>query len=575
MRRSSGRSIRSSFLTRRSDGRSILSGLRLAAGVLLAAVASPRSAPAQAHRFEVTVPAAAHPGALTGRLVLVVARRADPEPRFTISPSGPALFGVDLDQLAPGRPAVIDGASLGYPAPLSELAPGDYFAQAVVNVYEEAHRADGYRIWVHLNDGSQEPFQVAAGNLYSDVQPVHVGAGGTVRLAVTHVIPPAERPADTEWVKYVQIRSDKLSAFWGRPVYIHATILLPKDYAGHPEARYPGVYTLGHNVPFSFSTDSSRARGLGTLNAVTGLETGFDFYRAWSADGFPRVIAVSFEQQTPYFPDSYSVNSANNGPYGDAIVDEVIPWLEEHFRIIRSPYARLVEGASTGGWSALSLALKHPDYFGGAWVLQPDPIDFRKDQLVNIYEDSSAFAVRTGPFTSTERPFRRTTEGQVVWTERQLSLFEEVLGTRGRSGYQLEGWEAVYGPVGPDGYPRPLWNKLTGVIDREVAGYWREHGYDLRDFAERSWPTLGPKLAGKLHFFAGDMDDFYLDLAVYRFEEFLKATTNPHSDAEFTYGRPTRGHAWHAFPWAEMVRRMAAQVKAHAPPGESTAAWSY
>ena len=149
----------------------------------------------------------------------------------------------------------------------------------------------------------------------------------------------------------------------------------------------------------------------------------------------------------------------------------------------------------------------------------------------------------------------------MVWTERQLSLFEEVLGTRGRSGYQLEGWEAVYGPVGPDGYPKPLWNKLTGAIDREVAAYWRAHGFDLREYAERNWPTLGPKLAGKLHFFAGDMDDFYLNLAVYRIEEFLKGTADPHSDAEFTYGRPTKGHAWHAFPWAEMVRRMAAHVK--------------
>ena len=571
-----------------APGISIRRTTALAVSGILAAAALPAFGTAQPPRFEVTVPATAHPGALTGRLVLVVAKRGEPEPRFTISPSGPALFAVDLEQLAPGRPAVIDGASLGYPAPLAELAPGDYFAQAVINVYEEARRADGHRIWVHLNNGSQEPFQIAAGNLYSDVQPVHIGTGGagdrqtaragtggTVRITVTHLIPPAERPADTEWVRHVQIRSDKLTAFWGRPIYVNATVLLPKGYAEHPDVRYPGVYTLGHNVPFSFSTDSTRARGSGTLNPVTGLETGFDFYRAWSADGFPRVIAISFEQQTPYFPDSYSVNSANNGPYGDAIVEEVIPWLEEHFRIIRSSYARLVEGASTGGWQSLALQLQHPDFFGGAWVLQPDPIDFRKDQLVNVYEDSSAFVVRTGPFTTTERPFRRTTEGQVVWTEGQLSRFEEVLGSRGRSGYQLEGWEAVYGPVGADGYPKPLWNKLTGVIDREVAAYWRDHGFDLRDFAERSWPALGPRLQGKLHFFAGDMDDFYLNLAVYRFEEFLKNTTNPHSDAEFTYGRPTRGHSWHAFPWAEMVRRMAAHVKAHAPPGESAAAWSY
>ena len=523
---------------------------------------------AQAPRIEVVVPSTTRQAPLTGRLVLVVAKRDTPEPRLTISPSGPAMFAVDLEQLPSGTTAVIDGTSLGYPRPLSELAPGDYFVQAVVNVYEEVRRADGHRIWVHMNDGRQEPFQIGAGNLYSDVQPMRVGDGGTVRVTINHLIPPRPRPADTEWVKRVQIQSDKLTAFWGKPVFINATVLLPRGYDDKRETRYPAIYTLGHSVPFSFSTDSTRVRGLGTINAVTGTETGFDFYRAWSSDDFPRVIAISFEQQTPYFPDSYSVNSANNGPYGDAIVQEVIPWLEAHFRIIPRPFARIVEGASTGGWQTLALQLQHPDFFGGAWVLQPDPIDFRRNQLVNNYADSNAFVVTTGPFTATERPFRRTTEGQMVWTMRQLSLFEEVLGTRGRSGYQLGAWESVYGPAGSDGYPRPLWNKLTGVIDREVATYWRDHGFDLREYAQRNWTTLGPKLAGKLHFFAGDMDDFYLNLAVYQFEEFIKGTTNPRSDAEFTYGRPTKGHSWHAYPWAEFVRRVAAHVKKNTPPGE-------
>jgi hypothetical protein len=334
------------------------------------------------------------------------------------------------------------------------------------------------------------------------------------------------------------------------------------------------VYAFGHSVPFGFTTDSAR-RGAGGLNPVTGLESGFDFGRAWMSDSFPRMIAITFEQQTPYFPDSYSVNSANNGPYGDAIVEEVIPALEKQFRILAQPYARLVEGASTNGWQSLSLQLKYPDAFGGAWVLQPDPIDFRHYQMVNIYQDENAFSVPSGPFTAAERPFRRTTEGQVTWTLRQLSLFEEVLGSRGRSGYQLEAWEAVYGPVGADGYPKPLWDKITGKIDREVATYMRDQGYDLREYAQRNWSTLGGKIDGKLHFFAGDMDDFYLNLAVYDFQDFLKGMTNPHVEAEFTYGRPKRGHSWHAFPWSEMVRRMAAHVKQHAPPGADNGSWSY
>jgi hypothetical protein len=152
----------------------------------------------------------------------------------------------------------------------------------------------------------------------------------------------------------------------------------------------------------------------------------------------------------------------------------------------------------------------------------------------------------------------------MVWTVREVSRFEAVPGSKGRSQYQFLGWEPVYGPTGPGGYPRPLWDPLTGSIDREVAHYWRDQGYDLRDYAERNCSALGPKLAGKLHFLIPDMDDFYLNVAMYRFEDFLRGSTDPVSDAEFFYGRPMKGHSWHAFPWAGMVLRIAAKVEANA-----------
>ncbi|MBX6330637.1 MAG: hypothetical protein IRY91_02190 [Gemmatimonadaceae bacterium] len=544
-----------------------------AAGFAVSAAISP--AAAASPRFTITFSAAAHPGPITGRLILIIAKSNTPEPRLAVSPTGPAIFGIDLDQLRPGETAIIDDKAASSPMALSELPPGDYYVQAVINVYEQVHRADGHTLWVHLNDGTIEPWNVAAGNLYSDVQRVHVGGNGTVRLSITHVIPRKAPPADTKWVKHVRIQSAKLTRFWGRPIYINATVLLPKGYDEHPDVRYPSIYTLGHVVPFSFTTDSTSVRGVGTIDPARGLETGYDFYKSWISDGFPRVIAITFEQQTPYFPDSYSVNSANNGPYGDAIVEEVIPYLEQRFRIIGKPYARILEGASTSGWQTLALQLYHPDFFGGAWVLQPDPIDFRRYQLTDIYADSNAFTMPAGPFTTIERPFRRTVEGQVVWTMRQLSRFEAVLGSHGRSGYQLEAWEAVYGPTDKDGYPAALWDKHTGTIDHAVADYMRNHGFDLRVYAERNWATLGPKLRGKLHVFCGDMDDFYLNLAVYKFQEFLQSTTSPRSDATFTFGRPMKGHGWHAWTWAEMVRSMATYMQERAPAGENTSDWMY
>ncbi|HEV2752186.1 MAG TPA: hypothetical protein VGV12_16805 [Gemmatimonadales bacterium] len=546
-------------------------------------------AAAQGQRFEVTIAPEAHAGPVTGRLIVAVAKEEKPEPRLTISPRGPALFAIDLDQLAPDRAAVVDNHAFGYPVSLAALPAGDYFVQAVVNVYEQVHRADGHTLWVHMNDGTVEFFNFAAGNLYSDVRPVHIGGGGagTVRLAVTHVIPPHPPRADTEWLKHVRIQSRLLTQFWGRPVYINATVLLPMGYDQHPNTYYPSVYPLGHGpVPFQFTPDSAAEAGGGEpratelrrgtrINPTSGLENGYDFYKSWTAAGFPRVVAITLEQETPYFPDSYSVNSANDGPYGDAIVEEVVPYLEEHFRIIRKPYARQLEGASTSGWQTLAMELQHPDVFGGGWVLQPDQIDFRHYQLTNIYADTNAFTMTYGQFTPIERSFQRTVEGQVLLTTRQLSRFEAVLGTHGRSGYQLEAWEAVFGPVGPDGYPVPLWDKVTGTIDHTVAAYMRDHGYDLRYYAQQNWATLGPKLAGKLHFFAGDMDNYYLNLGVYDFQNFVDSTANPHSDADFTYGRPLKGHGWHSFTWAEMVEKMAAAVARDAPPGEPTTAWHY
>jgi hypothetical protein len=530
---------------------------------------------AQGTRFEVTYTTAAHAGPLTGRLVLIVSKRGEPEPRLTIGPQGPALFGVDLEQVRPEQPVVVDQKALGYPAPLGTLPAGEYFVQAIVNVYDQVKRADGHTVWLPMNDGTIEFFNTAAGNIYSDVQRVRIGSGESVKVAITKVLPAPPRPTDTDWVKRVTIQSEKLTKFWGRPIFIHATVLLPKGYAQHPNVQYPAVYSLGHTIPFSFNPDSTRVRNIGQINPVTGTETGYDFYKSWVSDSFPRVVAITFQQQTPYFPDSYSVNSANNGPYGDAIVEEVIPQLEKQFRLIAKPYARQLEGASTSGWQTLALMLRNPDFFGGGWVLQPDPIDFRRYQLVNIYEDSNAFVTPNGQFSTVERMFRRTVEGHPVWTLRQLSLFEQVLGTRGRSGFQLGAWEAVYGPVGPDGYPKALWDWKTGTIDKTVAAYMRDNGYDLREYLQRNWASLGPKLQGKLHFFTGEMDDFYLNLAVYRMEEFLKGTTNPKSDADFTYGRPTKGHSWHAWTWAEYVKLMAATVKKQAPPGEDTRSWTY
>lgn len=548
------------------------------------AIASPR--------FIVTLPATTRRTPLTGRLIVIVSKASPTaagaaRPRL-LSPSfsGPALFAIDLEQLRPGQTAIVDHTAVGYPKPLTELPPGDYDVQARVNAYTQVRRADGHTLWVHTNDGtvSQSQFGAAEGDLFSPVQRIRISDGSTVRLSLDSAMGPARYPADTKWYKHIKFQSPSLTKFWGRPVHIHARVLLPKGYDDHPGTRYPTVFTLGHTwTPLSFAEPSGQQpadRGGATAGDSINPVTGFDrdpmkMYEAWTSADYPRFIAVTLQQATPWFPDSYSVNSVNQGPYGDAVVKEMIPLLERRFRMIGAPYARHLEGASTSGWQTLSLMLRNPDYFGGGWILQPDPIDFERYQLVNIYTDTSAFVVPKAPLTTTERYFQRTVEGQPLVTVREMSLWEEILGTRGRAGGQLSAWEALYGPIGLDGYPIPLWNKRTGTINREVANYMRDNGYDLLAYAKTNWPVIGPKLQGKLRFFTGDMDQYYLNLAVYTWEDFLKSTTNPRSDATFDYGRPMKGHSWHKWTWRQFGREVGAVIKANAPQGEDTAAWNY
>jgi hypothetical protein len=511
-------------------------------------------------RFLVSFPASVHAQPITGRVFVMIARSDKPEPRLQVGfwVQQTPFFGVDVSQLKPEQAAVVDAQALGFPLEsLSDLPAGDYYVQALLNVYTEFHRADGHVIWAHMDQWEGQQFNKSPGNLYSEVQKVHLDpqAGYDVKLELTKVIPPVEVPADTQYVKRVKIQSELLSKFWGHPFYLGATVLLPKGYDEHPEQRYPVIYIQGHfglGAPFGFG-------GGEAYESLPHWKR--EFTEQWLSDDFPRVIAVTWQHPTPYFDDSYAVNSANNGPYGDALLREMIPYLESHFRMVPEPWARTLTGGSTGGWESLALQVLHPDFFNGTWTFFPDPIDFRRYGLVNIYQDDNAFVAPGFDYFRPERGLMRTAEGQVIVTMRMMSQFEDALGSHGRSGQQLEAWEAVYGPVGADGYPQPLWDKRTGKIDREVAGYMRDHGYDLVQNLKTNWHSIGPQLVGKLNLYCGDMDNFYLNLAVYRLQDFLKETKDPHYEGHFEYGRPEKGHGWHPMSNAELVRMMAEHME--------------
>jgi len=509
--------------------------------------------------FSISFDESASAGPLSGRIILMLSRTRE----FSPNENGTPFFGMDVDDLRPAQVAVLDASVAGYPLRrLSDLPAGDYYVQAYLNVYTTFRRSDGHVVKLHNDQGEGQNWRRSPGNLYSEPQQItyQPDKGGTVPVILNKVIPPTEPPADSEWVKTVRIQSEILSAFWGQPMYLGARVLLPRGFKDHPEARYPVVYSQGH-----FST--------GNPGRFEPDETG-PFFQAWTAPDAPRMLLVTIQHANPYYDDSYGVNSENVGPYGDAITRELMPYVEREFRAIGKSYARVLTGGSTGGWIALAMQIFYPDFFGGTWSFYPDQVDFRKYQIVNLYEDTNAYYLEH-EWMRVPRPGRRDTDGNVVYTMEQENLKEEVLGTRCRSGGQWAIWNAVFAPVAEDGYPRPLWDPLTGEIDREVADWAREH-YDLRYYLDKNWSALGPKLTGKINVFCGRMDNFYLNEAVYLLEEFMAQTRKPQYAGRFVYG-DRGGHGWSPYGRGtmELYREMADHIAQNAPPQEPASSWKY
>ena len=526
---------------------------------LMAGTASSASAQGSGLRFEISVPPEARSEPTTGRVYLMVSRTAEPAPYLQIGRTGTPFFGRDIEALPAGEAGIIDATDLGTPVPsLSEIPPGEYFVQGFVNIYSEFKRADGHVVWMHDDQWEGQHWNRSPGNLYSDAQRVRIdpASDDVIRLEAKNVIPPVVIPPDTQWIRRFRFQSDMLSEFWGRPVYLGATVLLPRDY-DRTTIDYPVIYEQGH-----FS-----------LRAPMRFTVGGDLYDDWVQDNFPRMIVVTFQHPNPYFDDSYAVNSVNVGPYGDAILQELIPEIEARYRVIKQPWARALTGGSTGGWEALALQVFHPDFFGGTWSYYPDPVTFYDVEGINVYEDTNAF-YKQHEWRRVPTPNTRETNGEIRLTSRQRNHFELVNGTKGRSGQQLDIWSAVNGPLGDDGYFKPLFDKFTGEIDPEVAQYWKDN-FDLMHYLERNWSQIGYKLIDKIHVYTGTMDNFYLNNSTKMLEEWMKTTSDPHYEGFFLYG-DGEGHCWSGpVTQGERLKEIGQHMLNKMPDGTTTSWWRY
>jgi hypothetical protein len=492
---------------------------------------------------------------LDGRMLLLLSKNNEKEPRFQINdgPSTQLIFGVDVENLKAGKAVVINSKAFGYPIEnINNIPPGDYYIQAVFHLYETFHRADGHVVKLPMDRGEGQHWNRAPGNLYSTPIKVSLKAekGNKVKIILDQTIPPIEQPKDSKYIKHIKIKSKLLSEFWGRDMYLGAHVLLPEGFDEYPEVHYPLAIMHGHfpNDFGGFRTippdpdlepEFSERFQMEGYNKIVQQEA-YNFFKIWTGPDFPRVLAIEIQHANPFYDDSYAVNSENLGPYGDAITYELIPYIEKEFRGIGEGWARFTYGGSTGGWEALAVQVKYPDEYNGCYAACPDPVDFRAYVLTNIYEDKNAYYLK-GDFKNMLHPSHRDYLGKVNSTIQSSNHRELAIGTKNRSGSQYDIWEAVYSPVGEDGYPKRLWDKYTGEIDREVADYWREN-YDLTYIMKRDWKTLGPKLKGKIHIYCGDMDNYYLNNAVYLAEDFLEST-NPYYDGEVDYGDRAE-HCW-------------------------------
>ncbi|MGO9257291.1 MAG: alpha/beta hydrolase-fold protein [Bryobacteraceae bacterium] len=523
--------------------------MRFLASLLLLAAALPARLPAQQAsplRFDISWPAAAD-----GHVVLILSTNNRREPRFQISEGldTQQMFGADVEN---ARTASIGDATLGYPlASLAEVPAGEYYVQAVLNLYETFHRYDGRTVKLPMDQGEGQHWDRKPGNLYSEPAKIKIdpASPAAIHIELTKTIPPIDPPQDTRYIKHVRIESKLLSAFWGRPMYVGAVVLLPEGFDEHPNAHYPVLYYQGH---FAATISNFRTEPPGG-NPNSPAQFAYKFYQDWSSGRLPHMLIVYTQDANPFYDDSYAVNSANLGPYGDALTQELYPYVEKQFRGIGQGWARAVYGGSTGGWRTLALQVLYPDFYNGAWVFCPDPIDFHAYSLVDLYDDKNGFYAAS-QWKKVPIPMEREPDGKVLSVMEDAIRFELVLGTKGRSAEQFDIWQAVYSPVGADGYPAPILDPRTGTIDHQVAGYWKQH-YDLVNILQRDWKTLGPKLVGKLHFAVGTGDNYYLNLAVKRAEKFLESTKEPgkgpYYGGSFDYG-PGMPHGYTGDPTLPM-----------------------
>ncbi|HEX5236044.1 MAG TPA: alpha/beta hydrolase-fold protein [Silvibacterium sp.] len=444
-------------------------------------------------------------GPVSGRLLIFVsagegAKKVD---LTEFQPTATFVAAKEIYRLAPGGSVDVDTDGICFPEPFSKMKPGDYQAQAVLDVghtYAYAGRTEG--------------------DWESAVVPLRgwtPGAGSEPVLTLTTVAPgrvlPVGKPDAEAAAHLEEMQSAALTAFWGQPESLKAWVILPPGYDGTGKIHYPTVYWT---------------HGFGG-NLASSKLWGERIYERMAAGKMPPMIWVMLDESLPTGTHEFA-DSVNNGPWGEALTKEFIPYLETKYRMDRRARGRFLQGHSSGGWATLQLQVNYPEVFGGTWSTSPDPSDFHDFTGIDLYAPHANVYHRAD---GTAYPLVRE-HGRVIETFEQFAKTERVLGGYGG---QIASFEWVFSPRGEDGRPLEMFDRDTGVVDPAVVDYWRDH-YDLAHIVKADWAQRGPELRGKIHVFVGTADTFYLDGAARKFDAVLRGLN---ANAHFTL-IPDRTH---------------------------------
>ncbi|KIV88409.1 hypothetical protein PV10_08094 [Exophiala mesophila] len=524
---------------------------------------------------------------IDGRIVVLFAPSGeDPLDDVEVDTTPNLFFGINVFNFSPGKTTVISSGSgtsvatgpFGYPnVSLSDVPSGSYSVQAFLNRYETVTRSDGSTISVRFPCGDGAASINGFGSLFTSIVDIDVEAGAQkIELVFNNITAFPELAGseiggcyqgnfkDTKNLKHVKIRSEALSKFWGRDMYVGAKILLPPGYdAADKKTRYPVIYQQGHwpssGGPFRYPTAAfSYEWDAGMINATedsAGRPT-------------PKVILVNFRHESPYYDDSYAVNTANIGPYGDAINDELIPHLDSVFNTIAEPYARIQTGGSTGGWVSAASVIFRPDLFGAAFSSYPDSMDFHRHQDIELYTAKNAYISADGSATPSIREFDDDGNELILATVAQENHWELTFGTSTRSSLQWDVWNAVFGVQGLNGYPLEPWNKVTGEIYPEAVKYWKH--FDLADYIVSNWNSerkLGEVLRERLFIYVGTWDDYFLNEGVEEFQKRIEAMGGPTwANVTILPEKPHGGYYQDRNFW-DYIELLYSWIEDHAPDG--------